>query len=69
MCDSARTLKGEDMVDPDDPHVVAERELQAAAAQIEAAAKKLSELKPRQREYAVNQEMKYAFVRVHGNDL
>lgn len=46
MCEAARALKGEEMVDPDDPQVIAERELLAAAAQIEAAAKKLSELQP-----------------------
>ncbi|CAG5116695.1 unnamed protein product, partial [Candidula unifasciata] len=39
---------GTDWVDPDDPTVVAENELLTAASSIEAAAKKLSQLKPRQ---------------------
>lgn len=59
MCDAARALKGEEMVDPDDPQVIAERELLAAAAQIEAAAKKLSELQPaKQAQFEVNKDMK-----------
>ena len=36
-----------DWVNPTDPHVIAESELLQAAASIEAAAKKLSELQPR----------------------
>lgn len=39
---------GSDWVDPDDPTVIAENELLGAANQIEAAAKKLAALKPRQ---------------------
>ncbi|KAK7096337.1 hypothetical protein V1264_005641 [Littorina saxatilis] len=39
---------GTDWVDPDDPTVIAENELLNAASSIEAAAKKLSQLKPRQ---------------------
>ena len=40
-------LKGPDWVNPEDPTVMAESELLKAAAQIEAAAKKLDELQPR----------------------
>eukprot|EP01134_Creolimax_fragrantissima_P001817 CFRG1817T1 len=59
VCDAAQALKGDDMVDPDDPHIIAEQELLAAAAQIEAAAQKLAELRPRQREYEVNANMTF----------
>lgn len=38
---------GSDFVDPDDPTVIAENELLGAAKSIEAAAKKLMQLKPR----------------------
>lgn len=38
---------GSDCVDPEDPTVIAETELLGAAASIEAAAKKLEQLKPR----------------------
>ena len=38
-----------DMVNPNDPNVIAENELLGAAASIEAAARKLAELKPRAR--------------------
>ena len=44
---SAEALKGPDWVNPEDPTVLAESELIKAAAQIEAAAKKLDELQPR----------------------
>lgn len=40
-------LRGQDWVDPDDPNVVAETELLGAASSIDAAAKKLENLKPR----------------------
>ena len=42
-------LTGSDWVDPNDPNVIAEQELLAAAASIEAAAKKLAQLRPRQK--------------------
>ena len=42
-------VTGTDWVDPSDPTVIAENELLTAASSIEAAAKKLSELKPRQK--------------------
>eukprot|EP00794_Sanderia_malayensis_P019501 gene19501-21428_t len=45
----AEELKGTEWVDPEDPNVIAENELLGAAASIEAAARKLAELKPRQR--------------------
>lgn len=60
VCDAARALKGEEMVDPDDPHVIAERELLAAAAQIELAAKMLAEIKPRHQDLELNKDIKYA---------
>ncbi|CAG9813617.1 unnamed protein product [Phaedon cochleariae] len=44
----AKKLKGSDWVDPDDPTVIAENELLGAAASIDAAAKKLASLRPRQ---------------------
>ncbi|XP_071826675.1 talin-1-like isoform X5 [Apostichopus japonicus] len=40
---------GSDWVDPEDPNVIAENELLSAANAIEAAAKKLSQLRPRQK--------------------
>lgn len=40
-------LLGTEWVDPEDPTVIAETELLGAAASIEAAAKKLEQLKPR----------------------
>lgn len=48
LVQSAEIIKGTDWVDPDDPTVIAENELLNAASSIEAAAKKLSQLKPRQ---------------------
>ncbi len=42
-------IPGSDWVDPEDPNVIAENELLGAAASIEAAARKLAELKPRER--------------------
>ncbi|UYV64796.1 TLN1 [Cordylochernes scorpioides] len=44
---SAEYLKGSDWVDPDDPTVIAETELLGAANSIDAAARKLANLKPR----------------------
>jgi len=41
--------QGVDWVDPFDPTAIAENELLSAANSIEAAAKKLSQLQPRQR--------------------
>jgi len=40
---------GSDWVDPNDPNVIAEQELLAAASSIEAAAKKLAQLRPRKK--------------------
>lgn len=40
-------VSGTEWVDPEDPTVIAETELLGAAASIEAAAKKLEQLKPR----------------------
>lgn len=47
LCRTAQKLKGDGWEDPNDPNVIAERELLHAAAAIEAAAAKLSQLKPR----------------------
>ena len=44
---AAEALKGPDWVNPEDPTVIAENELLAAAAAIEAAARELEELQPR----------------------
>lgn len=41
------SCSGSECVDPEDPTVIAETELLGAAASIEAAAKKLEQLKPR----------------------
>lgn len=43
------SILGTDWVDPEDPTVIAENELLTAASSIEAAAKKLSQLQPRQK--------------------
>ena len=42
-------ILGSDWVNPEDPNVIAENELLGAAAAIEAAARKLAELKPKPR--------------------
>jgi hypothetical protein len=42
-------FQGADLIDPDDPTYIAENELFSAAQSIEAAAKKLSILKPRRK--------------------
>uniref|UniRef100_A0AAQ4S7L3 Talin 2 n=1 Tax=Gasterosteus aculeatus aculeatus TaxID=481459 RepID=A0AAQ4S7L3_GASAC len=47
LVQTAEAMKGSEYVDPEDPTVVAETELLGAAASIEAAAKKLEQLKPR----------------------
>lgn len=44
---SCKHASGSEWVDPEDPTVIAETELLGAAASIEAAAKKLEQLKPR----------------------
>ena len=46
---TAHLLLGSDWVNPEDPNVIAENELLGAASAIEAAARKLAELKPRER--------------------
>ena len=45
-------------VDPNDPNVIAERELLSAANSIEAAAKKLSAMRPAERPREANQDRK-----------
>ncbi|KAG7264052.1 hypothetical protein CRUP_027448, partial [Coryphaenoides rupestris] len=47
VCGESGVVDGSEWVDPEDPTVVAENELLGAAASIEAAAKKLEQLKPR----------------------
>uniref|UniRef100_A0A8B9HQE7 Talin 2a n=1 Tax=Astyanax mexicanus TaxID=7994 RepID=A0A8B9HQE7_ASTMX len=47
LIQTAESMKGTEWVDPEDPTVIAETELLGAAASIEAAAKKLEQLKPR----------------------
>ena len=42
-------ISGSNWVNPEDPNVIAENELLGAAAAIEAAARKLAELKPKPR--------------------
>ena len=42
-------VSGSNWVNPEDPNVIAENELLGAAAAIEAAARKLAELKPKPR--------------------
>lgn len=44
---NSSSSSGSEWVDPEDPTVIAENELLGAAASIEAAAKKLEQLKPR----------------------
>ncbi|CAF0836753.1 unnamed protein product, partial [Didymodactylos carnosus] len=57
----AEQLKGSDWIDPDDPTYIAESELLLAAQSIEAAAKKLSYLKPRQKIKVLPMEKKSFF--------
>ncbi|XP_077373006.1 talin-2 isoform X2 [Festucalex cinctus] len=47
LIQTAEAMKGSECTDPEDPTVIAESELLGAAASIEAAAKKLEQLKPR----------------------
>ncbi|XP_048472606.1 talin-1 [Rhincodon typus] len=47
LIQAAEAMKGTEWVNPEDPTVIAENELLRAAAAIEAAAKKLEQLKPR----------------------
>lgn len=54
-----RKLKGSDLVDPDDPNVQAENELLAAASSIEAAARKLADLRPRETPRAANETLAF----------
>jgi len=58
LCRSAQKLKGEGWEDPNDPNVIAEKELLNAAAAIEAAAAKLAQLKPRKEATSKVQQLK-----------
>ncbi|XP_060579795.1 talin-1-like isoform X4 [Ruditapes philippinarum] len=51
--------EGTDWVDPEDPTVIAENELLTAASSIEAAAKKLSQLQPRQKAKAADMSLSF----------
>ncbi|CAH1788698.1 unnamed protein product [Owenia fusiformis] len=55
----AEQIKGIDYVDPHDPTVIAENELLGAARSIEAAAKKLAELKPRKAAKPANENLNF----------
>ncbi|XP_065063830.1 talin-like isoform X3 [Rhopilema esculentum] len=55
----AEELKGTEWVNPEDPNVIAENELLGAAASIEAAARKLAELKPRQRPKQADESLNF----------
>ncbi|CAF0840452.1 unnamed protein product [Didymodactylos carnosus] len=55
----AEQLKGSDWIDPDDPTYIAESELLLAAQSIEAAAKKLSYLKPRRKPKEINENLNF----------
>lgn len=46
-------------VDPNDPNVIAERELLAAASSIEAAARKLAQLKPQEKVREANEDLNF----------
>lgn len=59
VVDAAKVLKGDDYVDPEDPNVIAENELLAAASAIEAAARKLADLKPREQPKTANQDLNF----------
>lgn len=56
---SAEALKGANWVNPEDPNVIAENELLGAAAAIEAAARKLAELKPKPRPKEADESLNF----------
>lgn len=59
VVDAVGTLIPGGYVDPNDPNVIAERELLAAAASIEAAARKLAMLKPPERPREANEDLNF----------
>jgi talin len=59
IVEAASSLVPAGYVDPNDPNVVAERELLAAAASIEAAARKLAALVPAERPRAANESLNF----------
>jgi talin len=59
VVDAAGELIPGGYVDPNDPNVVAERELLAAASSIEAAARKLAMLKPPERPREANEDLNF----------
>eukprot|EP00111_Clytia_hemisphaerica_P007373 TCONS_00021443-protein len=56
---ASEQLKGTDLVNPEDPNVIAENELLGAAASIEAAARKLADLKPRERPREADESLNF----------
>uniref|UniRef100_F6WWU2 Talin-2 n=1 Tax=Ciona intestinalis TaxID=7719 RepID=F6WWU2_CIOIN len=56
---SGESMKGTDWVDPNDPNVIAEQELLAAASSIEAAAKKLAQLRPRKKPKQADESLNF----------
>jgi talin len=56
---SIDSIRGSDWVDPCDPTVIAENELLSAANSIEAAAKKLAQLQPRQRPRQADESLNF----------
>uniref|UniRef100_H2ZQQ0 FERM domain-containing protein n=1 Tax=Ciona savignyi TaxID=51511 RepID=H2ZQQ0_CIOSA len=56
---SGESMKGTDWVDPNDPNVIAEQELLAAALSIEAAAKKLAQLRPRKKPKQADESLNF----------
>lgn len=53
------SMKGSDWVDPNDPNVIAEQELLSAASAIEAAAKKLAQLRPRKKPKQADESLNF----------
>ncbi|XP_072269736.1 talin-1 isoform X2 [Pyxicephalus adspersus] len=59
LIQAAEAMKGTEWVDPEDPTVIAENELLGAAAAIEAAAKKLEQLKPRSKPKQADESLNF----------
>ncbi|PKU37148.1 talihypothetical protein [Limosa lapponica baueri] len=60
LIQAAEAMEGTEWVDPEDPIIITENELLGAAAAIEAAAKKLEQLKPRAKPKAAGNAVKRA---------
>uniref|UniRef100_A0A7N8XU39 Talin 1 n=1 Tax=Mastacembelus armatus TaxID=205130 RepID=A0A7N8XU39_9TELE len=59
LIQAAEAMKGTEWVDPEDPTVIAENELLGAAAAIEAAAKKLEQLRPRSKPKEADESLNF----------